>query len=207
MLHVVKQWQQRWMVNNFQMRKLKKFDRKKESTKCEKLQWVSISASSSIKPPLQGTCCIQTIRGTSLVVRRFMYLFIVVLQVCIFFPKIHFGSRGYSLGLLSFQIFSCFMTAFMRLAHAFRNYIACHCVSFSHVGYRPFSGEMDLSALPDLSQSQLLHILSQIAAELIRRSQVSSEGSPIPPPTTPPVAPPTDRLRTVPRGWVQVSVL
>ena len=35
----------------------------------------------------------------------FMYLFMVVLQVCIFFPKIHFGSRGYSFGLLSFQIF------------------------------------------------------------------------------------------------------
>ena len=59
---------------------------------------------------------------------------------------------------------------------------------------------MDLSALPDLSQSQLLHILSQIVAELLRRSSVSSEGSPIPPPTTPPVAPPTDRLRTPPRG-------
>ena len=31
---------------------------------------------------------------------RFMYLFMVVLQVCIFFPKTHFGSRGYSFGLL-----------------------------------------------------------------------------------------------------------
>ena len=34
-----------------------------------------------------------------------MYLFMVVLQVCIFFPQIHFGSRGYSLGLLSCQFF------------------------------------------------------------------------------------------------------
>ena len=31
---------------------------------------------------------------------RFMYLFMVVLQVCIFCPKTHFGSRGYSFGLL-----------------------------------------------------------------------------------------------------------
>ena len=35
-------------------------------------------------------------------VERFMYLFMVVLQGCIFFPKTHFGSRGYSLMLLSF---------------------------------------------------------------------------------------------------------
>ena len=35
-------------------------------------------------------------------VERFMYLFMVVLQVCIVFPKTHFGSRGYSFDCFDF---------------------------------------------------------------------------------------------------------
>ena len=61
---------------------------------------------------------------------------------------------------------------------------------------------MDLSSLPELSQSQLLQIISQVVAELIRRASVSSEGVSIPPPTTPALAPQAQsgRLRTPPRG-------
>ena len=70
------------------------------------------------------------------------------------------------------------------------------CFSF----LRAFPGGMDLSSLPSLSQSQLLQILSHVVAELIRRASVTTEGIPIPPPTTPPLAPPAGRLQTPPRG-------
>ena len=59
--------------------------------------------------------------GTMLVlpIERFMYLFMVVLQACIFFPKTHFGSRGYSFGLLLLLFLVCMKSAFQRFAHAF----------------------------------------------------------------------------------------
>ena len=68
--------------------------------------------------------------------------------------------------------------------------------------FRAIPGEMDLSSLPELSHSQLLQIISQVVAELIRRASVSSEGVPIPPPTTPPLDSQVHsvRLRTPPRG-------
>ena len=52
---------------------------------------------------------------------RFMYLFRVVLQVCIFFPKTHFGSRGYSFGLLCYCFFFlvCVNSTCQRFTHAF----------------------------------------------------------------------------------------
>ncbi len=51
---------------------------------------------------------------------RFMYLFMVVLQVCIVFPKTHFGSRGYSFDCFVFFFFFSSQCLFVTLwAHAF----------------------------------------------------------------------------------------
>ena len=55
--------------------------------------------------------------GTMLVlpIERFMYLFMVVLQACIFFPKTHFGSRGYSFGLLLLLFFGLHEISFPKV--------------------------------------------------------------------------------------------
>ena len=79
------------------------------------------------------------------------------------------------------------------------SHMTIFCSNFSH-NLRAVPGVMDLSSLPSLSHTQLLQILSHVVAELIRRSSISTEGTPIPPPSTPPLAPPSGRLQTPPRG-------
>ena len=107
-----------------------------------------------------------------------------------------------------FSVFSSFANFGTCVPHiAVKSWIpnfACllQIIIFLFQQFRAIPGEMDLSSLPELSHSQLLQIISQVVAELIRRASVSSEGVPIPPPTTPPLDSQVHsvRLRAPPRG-------